>query len=88
MSWIALKMLTGNRGKYLGIILGVTVASFLIAQQASIFCGLMKMLTFPEGKEGNKIVAEEIADQDLASEAQLWRERMLESLYNYSNELM
>jgi len=41
MSWIALKMLTGNRGKYLGIILGVTVASFLIAQQASIFCGLM-----------------------------------------------
>jgi putative ABC transport system permease protein len=41
MSWIALKMLTGNRGKYLGIIMGVTVASFLIAQQASIFCGLM-----------------------------------------------
>jgi putative ABC transport system permease protein len=41
MSWIALKMLTGNRGKYLGIILGVAVASFLIAQQASIFCGLM-----------------------------------------------
>ena len=48
----------------------------------------MKLLTFPEGKEGNKIVAAEIADEDLASEAQLWRERMLESLYNYSNELM
>jgi elongation factor G len=48
----------------------------------------MKMLTFPEGKEGNKIVAEDIADEDLASEAQLWRERLLESLYNYSNELM
>jgi putative ABC transport system permease protein len=41
MTWIALKMLTGNRGKYLGIILGVAVATFLIAQQASIFCGLM-----------------------------------------------
>lgn len=41
MSWIALKMLTGNRGKYLGIILGIGFASLLIAQQASIFCGLM-----------------------------------------------
>jgi putative ABC transport system permease protein len=41
MSWIALKMLTGNRGKYLGIILGIGFATLLIAQQASIFCGLM-----------------------------------------------
>ncbi|HVT30697.1 MAG TPA: elongation factor G [Lacipirellulaceae bacterium] len=48
----------------------------------------MKMLTFPEGKEGVKIVAREITDQDLLGEAQLWRERMLDSLYNYSNELM
>ena len=48
----------------------------------------MKLLTFPEGKEGNKITAEDITDEDLASEAQLWRERLLESLYNYSNELM
>jgi elongation factor G len=48
----------------------------------------MKFLTFPEGKEGIKVMASEIEDQDLASEAHLWRERMLESLYNYSNELM
>lgn len=41
MSWIALKMLTGNKGKYLGIILGIAFATLLIAQQASIFCGLM-----------------------------------------------
>ncbi|MGD9637124.1 MAG: ABC transporter permease [Pirellulales bacterium] len=41
MTWIALKMLTGNRGKYLGIILGIAFATLLIAQQASIFCGLM-----------------------------------------------
>jgi putative ABC transport system permease protein len=34
-------MLTGNRGKYLGIILGIAFATLLIAQQASIFCGLM-----------------------------------------------
>src|SRR6185503_11556136 len=48
----------------------------------------MKLLTFPEGKDGTKVVVSEITDQDLLGEAQLWRERMLESLYNYSNELM
>jgi putative ABC transport system permease protein len=42
VNWIALKMLTGNQGKYLGIILGIAFASLLIAQQASIFCGLMR----------------------------------------------
>ena len=41
MNWIAWKMLTGDRSKYLGIIFGITFASLLIAQQSSIFCGLM-----------------------------------------------
>lgn len=45
MNWVALKMLTGNRGKYLGIVLGVTFAALLIAQQGSIFCGLMLLTT-------------------------------------------
>jgi putative ABC transport system permease protein len=45
MAWVALRMLTGNRGKFLGIILGVTFAALLIAQQASIFCGLMLLTT-------------------------------------------
>lgn len=45
MTWIALKMLTGDRAKYLGIIFGVAFASLLIGQQASIFCGLMSMTT-------------------------------------------
>jgi len=38
---IALKMLMGDRGKYLGIIMGLTFASLLITQQSSIFTGLM-----------------------------------------------
>lgn len=38
---IALKMLIGDRGKYLGIIMGLTFASLLITQQSSIFTGLM-----------------------------------------------
>jgi len=37
---IALKMLVGDRGKYLGIIMGLTFASLLITQQSSIFTGL------------------------------------------------
>jgi elongation factor G len=47
----------------------------------------MKLLTFPEGKEGRKIVVEDVPTE-AADEAQLWRERLLESLYDYSNELM
>jgi putative ABC transport system permease protein len=39
--FVAFKMLTGDRGKYLGILFGLTIASFLITQQSSIFCGLM-----------------------------------------------
>jgi putative ABC transport system permease protein len=42
MSWIALRMLTGNRGKYLAIVFGLAFAVMLMAQQASIFVGLMR----------------------------------------------
>jgi len=43
MLWIAWKMLIGNRAKYLGIVFGVVFAALLIAQQSSIFCGLMSL---------------------------------------------
>lgn len=41
MNSVALKMLTGDRAKYIGIIIGLTIASFLITQQLAIFFGLM-----------------------------------------------
>ncbi|HKE02158.1 MAG TPA: ABC transporter permease [Planctomycetota bacterium] len=41
MRFIALRMLLHDRAKYLGILFGITFASLLITQQASIFCGLM-----------------------------------------------
>jgi putative ABC transport system permease protein len=41
MSWVAIKMLTGDRAKFAGIVLGLTFAALLITQQGSIFCGLM-----------------------------------------------
>jgi len=37
----ALKILMGDKAKYLGILLGLTFASFIIVQQAAIFIGLM-----------------------------------------------
>jgi putative ABC transport system permease protein len=42
MIWMALKMLTGDRAKYFGLIFGVTFASLLMSQQMSIFVGIMK----------------------------------------------
>lgn len=41
MGWVALKMLTGDRAKFIGIVLGLTFAALLITQQGSIFCGIM-----------------------------------------------
>ncbi len=41
MNFVALKMLVGDRAKYLGIVMGITFASLLITQQAAIFVGLM-----------------------------------------------
>lgn len=38
----ALKMLIGDRAKYIGIIVGLSFASFIISQQAAIFLGIMK----------------------------------------------
>jgi putative ABC transport system permease protein len=41
MNRIALKMLTGDRAKYLGLVFGITFATLLMSQQVSIFIGLM-----------------------------------------------
>src|SRR5262249_19943064 len=41
MSWIALRMLTGERSKFLGLIFGVTFATLLMTQQVSIFMGVL-----------------------------------------------
>src|SRR5215471_17269237 len=41
MSFVALKMLTGDRAKYLGLIFAIAFASFLLENQSSIFAGVM-----------------------------------------------
>lgn len=41
MLYVALRMLTGDRAKYVGLIFGVAFATLLMSQQVSIFIGLM-----------------------------------------------
>ncbi|MDX2117961.1 MAG: ABC transporter permease [Planctomycetota bacterium] len=41
MFYVAARMLMGDRAKYFGILMGVTLASLVITQQGSIFVGLM-----------------------------------------------
>src|SRR5215469_10201786 len=38
---MALKMLMGDRAKYLGLLFGITLTSFLVTFAASYFCGFM-----------------------------------------------
>lgn len=42
MNWIALRMLTGDRAKYLGCVFGVAFATLLMSQQISIFVGIIQ----------------------------------------------
>lgn len=45
MLWVALRMLTGDKAKFLGIVFGVSFAALLMGQQMAIFCGLMRNTT-------------------------------------------
>lgn len=42
---LGLKMLYGDTTKYLMLVVGVVFATFLMAQQSSVFCGLMRWTT-------------------------------------------
>lgn len=41
MTWIAMRMLMGDRAKYFGLIFGVSFATLLMTQQVSIFMGIL-----------------------------------------------
>ncbi|MEH2560133.1 putative ABC transport system permease protein [Bradyrhizobium algeriense] len=42
MVLVAIKMLTGDRGKYLGMVLGLVFTTFIMTQQPAMFFGLVK----------------------------------------------
>jgi len=56
VNWIALRMLTGDRSKFLGLVFGVTFATLLMTQQVSIFMGILT-------RTGNQIL--EVRDADI-----------------------
>ena len=56
MNWLALRMLTGDRSKYLSLILSITFATLLMTQQVSIFMGIVS-------RTGNQIP--EVRDADI-----------------------
>src|SRR3954454_25326782 len=56
MIWIALRMLVGDRAKYLGLIFGVPFATLLMTQQISIFMGII-------GRTASQI--EDVRDADI-----------------------
>ncbi len=45
MNSIAIKMLTGDRAKYLGLIFAIAFSTFLLENQSSIFAGIMERTT-------------------------------------------
>jgi len=42
MNFVALRMLTGDRAKYLGLIFAIAFSTFLLENQTSIFAGIMR----------------------------------------------
>ena len=45
MTYVALRMLTGDRAKYIGLIFAIAFSTFLLENQSSIFAGIMKRTT-------------------------------------------
>jgi ABC-type antimicrobial peptide transport system, permease component len=56
MNFVALKMLTGDRAKYLGLIFTIAFCTFLLENQTSIFAGILK-------RTGSQIV--DVTDADI-----------------------
>jgi putative ABC transport system permease protein len=56
MNFVALKMLTGDRAKYLGLIFAIAFCTFLLENQTSIFAGILK-------RTGSQIV--DVTDADI-----------------------
>jgi putative ABC transport system permease protein len=56
VNFVALRMLTGDRAKYVGLIFAIAFSTFLLENQSSIFAGIMKRTT-------NQIL--DVADADI-----------------------
>jgi putative ABC transport system permease protein len=54
MNFVALRMLTGDRAKYFGLVFAIAFCTFLLENQTSIFANILKGGPRPEaGAEGS-----------------------------------
>ena len=62
MNWVAWRILTGDKAKYLGMIVGVSFAALLIAQQATLFAPReRKILSFVLAQNKPNVSAMEVS---------------------------
>ena len=61
---VALKMLLGDRAKYVGLLFGITFTSFLVTFAASYFCGFMtRGFALIAENAGRECVVRDVASQ-------------------------
>ncbi len=82
---LALKMLLGDRAKYIMLISGLTFASLLMTEQASIFCGIMQWSGSTLENVGAPIwvvdpMVEQVNDTEAMRDTDLMRVRSVEGV--------
>jgi putative ABC transport system permease protein len=82
---LALKMLLGDRAKYVMLISGLTFASLLMTQQAAIFCGIMQWSGSTLDNVGAPIwvvdpMVEQVNDTEALRDTDLQRVRSVEGV--------
>jgi len=82
---LALKMLLGDRAKYIMLISGLTFASLLMTEQAAIFCGIMQWSGSSLDNVGAPIwvvdpMVEQVTDTEALRDTDLHRVRSVEGV--------
>ena len=85
MRWVAWKMLTGDRAKYLMLVSGLTFAALLMTEQAAIFCGIMRWAGSTLDNVGAPIwvvdpMVEQVNDTEALRDTDLNRVRSVEGV--------
>ena len=82
---LALKMLLGDRAKYIMLVSGLTFAALLMTEQAAIFCGIMQWSGSTLDNVGAPIwvvdpMVEQVNDTEALRDTDLHRVRSVEGV--------